>query len=200
MGAERIMMIRHAEKPGSYGSASYEGVEADGKANKEALVTLGWERAGGLVTLFAPPWGPAAGLSVPTHLFAADPAEKGHAKDSDDEPSQRPYETITAVAARLGLAIDSSFKKDKYKHMADAALACEGVALIAWQHQDIPAIGAHLLGHSDASGITLPATWPQHRYDLVWVFDRPRSNGPITSFNQVAQLLLAGDQNSVLPG
>ena len=47
MGAQRIMVIRHAEKPGSYGGVGYEGVEADGKQNKKSLVTLGWERAGG---------------------------------------------------------------------------------------------------------------------------------------------------------
>lgn len=199
MGAQRIMVIRHAEKPGSYAGASYQGVQADGKANKEALVTLGWERAGGLVTLFAPPWGPAAGLSVPTKLFAADPAEKGKVKGGDDEPSQRPYETITAVAAKLGLTIDVSYAKEKYKHVADAALACDGVMLIAWQHQDIPAIGAHLLKHTGATGIALPTNWPEDRYDLVWVFDRPAGSGPITAFTQVPQLLLAGDQDSVLP-
>ena len=75
---------------------------------------------------------------------------------------------------------------------------CEGVVLIAWQHQDIPAIGAHLLAHSGASGIALPTSWPQDRYDLVWVFDRPAGSGPITAFTQVPQLLLAGDLDSVL--
>jgi hypothetical protein len=103
------------------------------------------------------------------------------------------------VAAKLGLAIDTSFKKDKYKPMTDAALACDGMVLIAWQHQDIPAIGTHLLKRSGASGIALPTAWPQDRYDLVWVFDRPSGSGPITAFTQVPQLLLAGDQDSVLP-
>lgn len=199
MGATRIMVIRHAEKPAIYGYVDYKGVQADGKENKEALVTMGWERAGGLVTLFAPPWGPAQGLSVPASLFAADPAEKGHAKGSDDEPSQRPWETITALAAKLGLPIDTSFKKDKYKHMADAALECAGIVLISWQHQDIPKLGAHLLKHTGTSGIALPTSWPEDRYDLVWVFDRPSGDGPITAFTQIPQRLLAGDQDSVLP-
>jgi hypothetical protein len=44
LGAEKIMVIRHAEKPGSYGGVSYKGVQADGKTDKESLVTLGWER------------------------------------------------------------------------------------------------------------------------------------------------------------
>jgi hypothetical protein len=199
VGATRIMVLRHAEKPGVYRGLRYEGVRADGKADAKSLVTLGWERAGGLVTLFAPPWGPAPGLSVPTQLFAADPEDKGDGRGgSDDEPSQRPYQTLTAVAQKLGLPIDTEGRKARFKAMADAALACDGVVLIAWQHQDIPAIGQHILKHTDTSGLAVPASWPDERYDLVWMFDRPSGSGPITAFNQVPQLLLAGDQPSVI--
>ena len=44
MGATKIMVIRHAEKPGAYGNQSYGGVNALGAADSESLVTLGWER------------------------------------------------------------------------------------------------------------------------------------------------------------
>jgi hypothetical protein len=198
VGATRVMVLRHAEKPGVYHGLRYEGVRADGKADPKSLVTLGWERAGGLVTLFAPPWGPAPGLSVPTQLFAADPEDQSDdgRGGSDDEPSQRPYQTLTALARKLGLPIDTKGKKARFKEMADAALQCDGVVLIAWQHQDIPAIGHHILKHTDTSELTVPATWPTERYDLVWVFDRPSGSGRITSFSQVPQLLLAGDQPS----
>jgi hypothetical protein len=61
MGATKIMVIRHAEKPGSYNGAQYEGVNTFGTIagddGAKHLVTLGWERAGALVTLFAPPRG-----------------------------------------------------------------------------------------------------------------------------------------------
>jgi hypothetical protein len=200
MSVTRIMVLRHAEKPGVYHGVSYEGVRADGRADPKSLVTLGWERAGGLVTLFVPPWGPAHGLSVPTQLFAADPEDKGDGGrgGSDDEPSQRPYQTLTPVARTLGLPIDTKGKKARFKEMADAALRCDGVVLIAWQHQDIPAIGHHFLKHTDTPRLTIPATWPDERYDLVWVFDRPSGSGPIISFSQVPQLLLAGDQQGVI--
>jgi hypothetical protein len=82
--------------------------------------------------------------------------------------------------------------------MADAALQCDGVVLIAWQHQDIPAIGHHILKHTGTSELPVPASWPSERYDLVWVFDRPSGSGRITSFSQVPQLLLAGDQRRVI--
>jgi hypothetical protein len=203
VGATRIMVIRHAEKPGHYHGAHYEGVRADGQPDAKSLVTLGWERAGGLVTLFAPPLGPRMPLlSTPDFLFAADPEDKGHAgrgNGADYEPSQRPYQTLTALARRLGLSIDAKGKKARFKEMADAALACAGVVLIAWQHQDIPQIGHHILKHTDTPALSLPGAWPGERYDLVWVFDRPAGTGPIVSFHQVPQLLLAGDRDSVIP-
>jgi hypothetical protein len=200
MGATRIMVLRHAEKPGIYHGLGYEGVRADGKTDPKSLITLGWERAGGLVTLLAPPRGPAQGLSVSTQLFAADPEDKsdGGRGEPDDEPSQRPYQTLIALARKLGLPIDTKGKKARFKEMADGALQCDGVVLIAWQHQDIPAIGHHILKHTETSGLTVPASWPSERYDLVWVFDRPSGSGRITSFSQLPQLLLAGDQPSVI--
>jgi hypothetical protein len=71
MGATKIMVIRHAEKPGSYNGAQYAGVNSlgtvAGDGGAQHLVTLGWERAGALVTLFAPPLGTEAS-------FAGDPA------------------------------------------------------------------------------------------------------------------------------
>jgi hypothetical protein len=202
MGATRIMVIRHAEKPGDYDGVHYEGVRADGQADPKSLATLGWARARGLVTLFAPPWGPSPGLSTPGLLFAADPEDRGddgRGNGADDEPSQRPYQTLIAVARKLGLEINAKGKKAKFKEMADVALDCDGVVLIAWQHQEIPAIGRHILKHTGTPGLSVPAAWPGARYDLVWVFDRPSGSGPITSFNQVSQLLLAGDRSCVIP-
>ena len=212
MGASTIMVIRHAEKPGSYNQQAYNGVNplatSCGTSGSEDLVTLGWERAGGLVTLFAPPWGPKPSLVIPNALFASDPkdskqpagADANADPDADSEPSQRPYETLTAVAAALGtkdtpLAIDTSFSKKHYDDMVTAALAASGGVLIAWQHQDIPAIGQAILSQTGTqpSSIKIPTKWHKSRYDLVWVFNRPGGTGPIASFSIFAQMLLAGD-------
>jgi hypothetical protein len=222
-GATRIMVIRHAEKPDTYNGTAYDGVNAAGtvcgKDAKEHLVTLGWERAGGLVSLFAPPWGPRQGLSTPQFLFASNPtaaasdsmsaaAPDDSASSSDSGgPSQRPCETVTALAARLALPIDISYAKKDYHKMVKAAVACNGVVLIAWQHEDIPLEnGKKQPGLSDdilkETGTTntfdIPTTWPTTpggaaRYDLVFVFDRPTGSGPIVNFTIVPQFLLAGD-------
>ena len=148
MGATKIMIIRHAEKPGSYDLGTYAtgvfgGVDGNGDSSKKCLVTMGWERAGGLVTLFVPPWGPKTpSLEVPDHIFASDPNEKESVETDDDKghdvPSQRPFETLTAVADALHQKIHHHHSSDHYHAMVAEALACDGVVLIAWQHQDIP--------------------------------------------------------------
>jgi hypothetical protein len=205
MGASTIMIVRHAEKPDTYNGQAYNGVNAlatvCGTQGSEDLVTLGWERAGALVTLFAPPWGPKPSLVAPQTLFASDPTKDKDDTDNskDSEPSQRPYETLTAVAAALGanatqpMPINIGFSKKHFDSMVSAALACMGAVLIAWQHEDIPAIGQSILKQTGTINVKIPTTWSGKRYDLVWVFNRPSGSGPIISFSIVAQLLLAGD-------
>jgi len=86
----------------------------------------------------------------------------------------------------------------------DEALACEGTVLIAWQHQYIPWVNkAKEPGISElictktatAESFPIPLKWKSDRYDLVWVFERPGGEGPITKFRQVPQQLLAGDKS-----
>jgi len=215
-GATTIMVIRHAEKPDTYGGTQYDGVtltgESCGKSGAKDLVTLGWQRAGGLVTLFAAPWGPKPGLATPQVLYASDPEPKSSSKgtggkDAPDLPSQRPFETITPLASVLGLTIETKYKKSHYDKMVADALAQSGAVLIAWQHEDIPlqngdgdpGISQEILTQTGTSGtLNIPATWPttpagKARYDLVWVFTRPSGSGPIFSFTMVPQFLLAGD-------
>ena len=132
MGATKIMVIRHAEKPDRYNGKAYSGVNAIGTTcgsdGEESLVTIGWERAGALITLFAPPWGPKGPiLAQPQYLYAADPETHASCKT----PSQRPYETITALAAQLHLAIDKNHKKNDYPKMV------QGRAYQEWGGPDL---------------------------------------------------------------
>jgi hypothetical protein len=156
-------------------------------------------------------------LAIPQFLFASNPT----AADDDDDgsngdgPSQRRYETITAVAAALGtggtpMTINQGFAKKDYKDMVAAAVACQGVVLISWQYQDIPwvdkkgkpGISQRILLETGTVGnpFNIPQSWPSGpagaRYDLVWVFDRPSGSGPTTGFTLFAQMLLAGDASA----
>jgi hypothetical protein len=173
MGATKIMVVRHAQKPGSYNGAQYAGVNnlgtVAGDDGAKHLVTLGWERAGALVRLFAPPWAPKTpSLATPLFLFASDPIAKHDDDTSDEGPSQRPYETLTALTAKLIPTIDASHGKNHYAKMVTSALACDGAVLIAWQHEDIalttktggPGISQEILTQTGTTGtFNIPTSW-----------------------------------------
>ena len=212
MGATRIMVIRHAEKPGSYNGTQYFGVnptgDIAGKDGSKHLITTGWQRAGALVTLFALPWGPKPGLDTPAYLFASNPEPDSSSDTDDARPSQRPYETLTPLAAKLGLTIDIRDKKSHYDKMVTKALDRDGAVLIAWQHEDIPLLtkdGQPGISQSILTQTQTSAGNVQHPENLaertagsplrsgVRVPDRPAGKGPIENFSLIAQILLAGD-------
>jgi hypothetical protein len=69
--------------------------------------------------------------------------------------------------------------------------------LIAWQHQDIPAISQSILTQTRTplGTFDIPKTWPTDRrgaarYDLVFVFDRPAGDGPIEKFSSSVRCCL----------
>ncbi|SDI38814.1 hypothetical protein SAMN04487926_11626 [Paraburkholderia steynii] len=182
MTTQKIMIIRHAEKPDHLAT----GVDSNGQSDKESLTPQGWQRAGALVQFIAPgiEGEPQAPLARPEYLFAAnyDPA-------SDDD-SKRPYQTIGPLAAHLAVAIDDSVRKDDLEILVQKVLATDGPVLIAWEHKRIPGIARLLVPQGDH----VPG-WPDSRFDVVWVFDLI---GEIWQLSQVPQLLLAGDLPATL--
>jgi hypothetical protein len=111
------------------------------------------------------------------------------------------------LEGRLHLNIDTTHRKKHYAEMVSAALACDGVVLVAWQHQDIAlktkvgaaGISQEILNQTNTKqAFDVPLDWPAGsagaRYDLVFVFDRPSGSGPIGDFALFPQRLLAGDQ------
>lgn len=185
-GATKIMIIRHAEKP----VGQISGIDASGNQDPNSLIPQGWQRAGALVPLFGSSFGP---LSTPTHLFAPNQFGSG---------SKRPFETITPLAAKLGITIDvtpegvspGQYAPTDYSLMVPDALECPGLVLIAWEHEFIPSIANLIVGNTT----TVPQAWPSARFDVVWVFDLDPATNKYT-FNQQPQLLLQGDLPSPLP-
>jgi hypothetical protein len=179
-GAQKIMVIRHGEKP--QGALPPYGVTADGEQDAESLLVAGWTRAGALTVLFAPARGPlqSPGLAVPQYLFAA--------TDEAGNKSQRPVETVSILAQKLTLVTNTTYTVGQESQLADAAMACDGVVLVGWEHKHIPLVANAILGNT-----TAPQSWPGERFDMVWVFDLDAGSSKY-SFSQVPQLLLAGDQ------
>lgn len=178
--ATKIMLLRHAEKPAK--DAAPYGVTAEGERSKESLEIRGWQRAGALATLLAPANGhfQHPSLAKPQFLFASKPVRR--------KGSQRSLETITPLAQKLAIRINSGFQRSDYASMIEEVVSCNGVALICWQREYIPQIAAHILRHNKIA----PAVWPEDCFDMIWVFDLVRSSSKYT-FKQVPQKLLGGD-------
>lgn len=179
--APKLMIIRHAEKPipANSSSPAYNGIDQYGNPDPDSLIPQGWQRAGALIRLFTSSSGP---LPTPQFLFAPNLFGKG--------TSKRPYETITPLSQKLGIAINppnTDYAKTDYETMLTAATSCNGMVLISWEHGEIPALAAWILKAKTAP------KWPGDRFDIVWVFDLDAATGTY-AFNQVPQLLLAGDQ------
>ena len=174
------MLIRHAEKPVK-DSAPY-GVTAEGERNKESLEVRGWQRAGALATLLAPTnrHFQHASLAKPQFLFASKPLRR--------KGSRRPIETLTPLAQKLDLRINSSFQRSDFNSMLEEVYSCKGVVLICWQREYIPEIAVTILGKKKIA----PLVWPEDCFDMIWVFDLSRTSSTYT-FKQVPQRLLGGD-------
>jgi hypothetical protein len=182
MPPEKIILIRHAEKPDD----ETHGVEPSGKHDPESLTPKGWQRAGALAAVFTLG---SASLPTPQTVFASAVAE--------DSKSKRPQQTVMPLVERLqgkvprvSVCFDHRRRGGEDKLVADA-LTRQGTVLICWQHEQIPIIAGLLLG-KDAS---FPQTWPAERYDLYWFF-LPVEGG--WRFGQMPQLLLAGDSSTLL--
>ena len=109
--ANVVMLIRHAEKP--LGEGPPFGMTDDGVVDPESLTARGWQRAGALVRWFGGQVGSsAAGLPLPTHLFASQIAPQSS--------SRRPQQTLQPLAQSLRLPIDTSVPKADIARLATA--------------------------------------------------------------------------------
>ena len=176
----KILLIRHAEKPAK--DSPPFGVTLKGDRSKESLEVRGWQRAGALTHLFAPPDGRFQNdsLARPDFLYASKPVKRGGSK--------RPIETITPLAEKLEIEINDDYRRYDIVSMLDDVFSQRGVVLICWQREFIPRIASYILGHQ----AHVP-DWPEDRFDIIWVFDLDRSSG-LYKFKQVPQKLLSGDR------
>ena len=182
----KIMIIRHAEKH-QHGSHD-RGVSEDGRPAHHELTVRGWQRAGALVHLFAPPGGLPDGsrIQTPRSIFASDPTR--------DSPSLRAMHTAGPLAAALGIPVNHAYAEEEEAALAAVVIAAPSPALIVWHHAAIPRLVMEIAGKLPGC----PVHWPDDRFDLIWILERnaPRAGW---SFSQVSQRLLPGDGTDVAP-
>jgi hypothetical protein len=183
MSALTILIIRHAEKPGESWPGS--GLTPDGVPDKKSLVIRGWQRAGSWSALFGAGLG-GLDYPAPSVIYASDPNAT-----TGDEPSQRPYETVIPLAARLGLTPDTKFAVGQETQLVTTVVGQTGVVLVAWEHKAI----ARAILPAIANGQSLQGMltkWDGTRFDVVLRFDRTSPEAP-WSFRQLCPCLLSGD-------
>jgi hypothetical protein len=190
--ASKIMIIRHAEKPTTTPPPPTNGVTITGKQDPDSLIPQGWQRAGALVTLFAPSRGPLQDSELATPQFL-------YATSTSDTEGNRPEETITPLKQKLNLVPNESFSKTQSEQAATSAMGCDGVVLISWPHGQIPTLCSPIPLSSNNKN-PVPSSWPSDRFDMVFVFDLDSSSKTVGyTFTQVPQLLLDGDSSAPIP-
>jgi hypothetical protein len=188
-----LMIIRHAEKPKRAWPGP--GLTIEGEPDGKSLVIRGWQRAGAWSALFAAKLG-GIDFPQPGAIYAANPnpspgAVPADAAETNKESSQRPFETVTPLAARLDLVPVTTWAVGQEGSLVKEITALSGVVLICWEHKRIishilPKItgGQALLG--------LPSKWSGKRFDVVLRLDRER----VWSFRQLFPQLLSGDSRT----
>ena len=190
MFATKIMIIRHAEKPTTTPPPPTNGVTITGTPDKDSLIPVGWQRAGALVALFSPSEGPLQNSDLATPQFI-------YATSTSDVEGNRPEETITPLAEKLGMVPNKSFANSQEEEAATSAISCNGDVLICWPHGKIPKL-ASFIPLSSNNKNPIPSSWPSTRFDVVFVFDLDTNSGGYT-FSQVPQLLLYQDSPDPIP-
>jgi hypothetical protein len=195
----KIIIIRHGEKPPTHpGKKGPFDVKEDGKSGKgNSLIVTGWQRAGALNAFFAPHKGkpPKKEVATPDYIYAADPKSE----------SERPYETVTPLAAWLGYKEKTAQFNISYKigggepQLVESVLGLSGVVLICWEHDHIKYVQPSIVDtlHSKIkikNYSSIPSKWPDVFY-MVWIFNL-NHKGTSYKWHHTKQDLMAGDLKS----
>jgi hypothetical protein len=181
-----ILIIRHAEKPELGGDA---GIDGAGLADPKSLTPRGWQRAGAWAELFAPSLMQPAALPCPTAIYASAPASHSDiAAGNGGSRSRRPLETVTPLAAKLGIEVNLGFGKGREGDLAASITKLTGVTLVCWQHEDIVSIAVAIATDNDIKNLT----WPGDRFNVIFRLTRP-DDGVSWNFDQVVPVMLTGD-------
>jgi hypothetical protein len=160
-----VILLRHGEKPATH--------------RDRDLSERGQQRARALASfLTANPVLLTNGL--PVALFAPLPSARGHGR--------RPLETLTPLADRLGLSVQTPVKASEHAELARRILADPALdgktVVICWVHHDLRALARELGVHP------APARWKASVYDRVWVITYHANRATLSS---VPEHLLPGD-------
>jgi len=142
----KIVVIRHAEKPGDNNNLTCQGLN-----RSLALPNV-------LIKKFGVPnytYVPALGLG-------------------DQTKHARMFQTITPLAVKYKLDINSSYDEKDYKGLAKDLVKKRGVVLVVWEHSAIIPI-MHTFGIDTNS-----LSWPDDDFDSIWIITFKNGSAVLT--------------------
>jgi hypothetical protein len=149
----------------------------EGGSNAHTLDATGQKRAAAIAELLtATPL--REGLSRPDRIYASEGLTA----------SLRPFQTVKPLADKLSEVEITKFAAADYAKAGKEIVGLHGVTLVAWAHTELP-------GLCKVFGVKTPSSWPDERFDVIWIFRRTSTGW---SFSQMPELLLPGDRSSVL--
>ncbi|GLS20073.1 hypothetical protein GCM10007874_30900 [Labrys miyagiensis] len=161
MAPQRIVILRHAEKPAD---ANDPNLSPAGQARAQMLATL-------IPQLFP----------NPNFLFAAAPSTE----------SNRPVETLQPTATALNMTLNASYADGDYARLAGDLLsqpAYDGtLIIICWHHGHIPKLAKALGVASSVVDSTPPVVnkkWDSTVFDRFWILDFSQAGVSLTSILQ----------------
>ena len=188
MAAQTILIIRHAEKPVQNGAVWRQRIRRGGPriADPRRLAACR-----GMGRVFCTQFGPRQRTSDADCTFASNPDQHDdQATATMRGKSRRPMQTISPLAAKLDLDIDTASPNAK-SEIGPALTAVDGAALVCWQHELIidivDAIAPLLPG--------VPDKWPGNRFNVIFRLDRPDELSA-WKFQQIVPVLLGGDPST----
>ena len=178
-----VMFIRHGEKPGEDGPP--HGINHHGEHDPHSLSVRGWTRAGGLAGIFAQ-------APTPSHPTIVAPARIVATRPSQEAKSRREYDTAEPLARRLDIDVDDDHEHGHEHRLRDSILGDPRPTLVVWHHGTM----AHLVrGFPISNGEDVPHSWPDDRFDLIWILARDADDEEY-EFSVAAQSLLDGDEGA----
>lgn len=174
-----VVIVRHAEKP-EPGVA--DGVDHKGHPTGHGLTPRGWSRSGALAVRMAYAGASGDPFGRPERVYAT-------ATDPHHE-SDRPRLTAHGIAKRLDLDMLDHLGRGDEEKLAQEIVKADSPTLIVWDHGHIPTLAR---AFPLASGVDVPHTWPEDRFDLYWVLTPGDAGYTLTI---LPQQLLAGDSST----
>jgi len=164
----QVLLIRHAEKPPE-------------EAKSVDLSVEGKERAAALPKLFEASEKRPKPFVTPDFIFATKNTKHSH----------RPLETVTPLAKKLKLTINSEYADDEHaklaEHLFQTTKYADKTILISWHHGMIPKLA------QDLRATDAPDSWKGSVFDRVWQITYDEQ-GKATIENRPQQLL-SGDSD-----